>query len=266
MSIYSKESPKYLDECLHSLFIQTLLPSEIVIVKDGPLTDCLEKVLDKWHSLLPIKIVSLPENKGLGYALSVGLVECSNDIIARMDADDICLPRRIEVQVRYLEKHQNIDILGAYAYSISEQGKVTSVMKVPTTNNKIKMRVWSCPFIHPTVMFNKKSILNIGNYDFNSAHRQEDYELWIRAANNRLFFSNIDMPLIKYRVSSNYYIKNDFNVAFNRLKIGLPAAWKHDRSILSILAVFFPLFRCAVPSFFRMRLDRYIRKLTLNRD
>lgn len=264
MSIYLKENPKYLDECLYSLFTQTLLPSEIVIVKDGPLTTALESVLEKWQTLLPIKIVPLLENKGLGHALSVGLFECSNDIVARMDADDVCLPKRFETQFRYLDSEPNVDILGSYAYSMSECGEISNLMKVPISHDEIKKRIWTCPFIHPTVMFKRQSILNIGSYDPNIAHRQEDYELWIRSAHNELNFHNVNAPLIKYRMSPQYYAKNGFKVALNRFFIGLPAAWKYDRGVISFLGVCFPIFRCFIPLSIRGKIHNVIKKFFLD--
>ena len=101
LSVYKKEQPAYLRECLDSLFTQTLMPDEIVLVKDGPLTDELDRTIDEYVQLHPeLKVVALPQNRGLGCALNEGLKHCSFSLVARMDTDDIAKPERFEKQIR----------------------------------------------------------------------------------------------------------------------------------------------------------------------
>src|SRR5690625_3717442 len=102
MSIYNKENPSYFKESIDSMLSQTLLPEQIVIVKDGPLTKELDAIVDQYdpsESKL-FTIVPLDENIGLGRALDVGLKHCRNELVARMDTDDISLPTRCEKQVQ----------------------------------------------------------------------------------------------------------------------------------------------------------------------
>ena len=91
MSIYIKENAEYFDQCMKSIFTQTVLPGEIVIVKDGAITQELEVVVEKYQNRYRdlIKIVPLPKNRGLGPALAEGILHCSYELIARMDTDDI---------------------------------------------------------------------------------------------------------------------------------------------------------------------------------
>src|SRR5690606_14210827 len=95
-SVYIKVKPNNLNLALESLYQQTLLPDEIVLVQDGPLTKDLESVIEKYKSKQPqiLKTIALNENRGLGNALKIGVENCSYDIIARMDTDDICYPNR----------------------------------------------------------------------------------------------------------------------------------------------------------------------------
>lgn len=113
MSLYYKEVPEYLNECLESLAVQTCPATEIVIVKDGLLTEELEKILSLWQNKLPLTIVGYEENKGLAYALNYGLQFCSYELVARMDSDDICMPDRFEKQIKYFEEHKETVIVGA---------------------------------------------------------------------------------------------------------------------------------------------------------
>ncbi|HCD7177881.1 TPA: glycosyltransferase, partial [Enterobacter cloacae] len=103
MSLYDKEKSAYLDECLESLASQTLQADEIVLVYDGPINKALKAVVDKWLSSLPIKIVALKNNVGLGEALNEGMKHCSFDYIMRMDTDDICKSNRFELQTKFME-------------------------------------------------------------------------------------------------------------------------------------------------------------------
>ncbi|WP_240058531.1 glycosyltransferase, partial [Bacteroides uniformis] len=95
-----KEKPIYLKSALDSVLNQTLPPSEIILIKDGPLTVELEKVLSSYDTNL-LKIIPLPNNLGLSKALNIGLKHCSYEFVARMDTDDICYPSRFEKQVLF---------------------------------------------------------------------------------------------------------------------------------------------------------------------
>ena len=101
LSIYYKEKPQYLKEALNSVFKQTVQSQEIVLVKDGPLTDELDEIINNYVSQYPnLKVISLPQNQGLGKALNEGLKHCRYDIVARMDTDDISKPDRFEKQIK----------------------------------------------------------------------------------------------------------------------------------------------------------------------
>src|SRR5699024_10341677 len=93
ISTFVKDCPKQLEEALESLIKQTLPATEIIFVEDGKLSIELNLVLEKYQVLLPIKRIPLKENKGLGNALNIGLKECSNNLVFRMDTDDICHPQ-----------------------------------------------------------------------------------------------------------------------------------------------------------------------------
>ena len=104
LSLYFKEQPSYLIQSLDSIFSQTLLPDEIVLVKDGPLTPELDNIVSEYEKRYNIiKVIPLEKNLGLGKALNEGLKHCSHDLVARMDTDDIAYPNRFEKQVKFMK-------------------------------------------------------------------------------------------------------------------------------------------------------------------
>jgi len=111
LPVYFRDSPDDLAACLDSLEAQIRPASEVLIVKDGPLGHALEGVIQSYSARLPISTLELPHNKGLGVALQAGVNKCRFDIIARMDADDICVQDRFKWQVGFLEEHPEIDVL-----------------------------------------------------------------------------------------------------------------------------------------------------------
>ena len=115
LSVYWKENPDWLRLSLKSIWEdQSLKPAEIVLVKDGPLTDRLEAVISQFKQSAPLKIVPLSQNQGLGRALNEGLKFCSFDLVARMDTDDISKPDRFEKQIRFISQHPDISVVGSW--------------------------------------------------------------------------------------------------------------------------------------------------------
>ncbi|MEH6457521.1 MAG: glycosyltransferase [Cocleimonas sp.] len=199
MSLYSKEKPRNLSECLESIKRQTVQPSEVVIVFDGPLTDELYLTVSSWSEILPIKIVRLKENVGLGKALDIGLRSCLNEMVARMDTDDICDHLRFSKQLIEFKKDPELVICGSNIDEYSEgMERIISSRKVPVNTGSIVLysRLRN-PFNHMTVMYKKRNILEAGGYvehDF-----MEDYNLWLRLINNKVGMMNIELPLVKAR-------------------------------------------------------------------
>lgn len=244
LSLYSKESPDYLKLALNSLFASTLPPDQIVIVKDGPLTADLEKVLSYYTG---IEYSSIPINVGLSYALNIGLSICRNELVARMDTDDICHPDRFKKQFEFMVQNPAVDIVGTYAIKIDERGKEFGILKVPVYHDDIRKYIWTCPFIHPTVMFRKSKIEQIGSYNPNSGPRQDDYELWFRCALNGLIFANIPESLFYYRFFKDNVKKNSIKVGWSRFKVGFRGCRKLHLSLYAYIGVSIPLFRALLP-------------------
>lgn len=206
LSLYYKEEPVFLSQSLNSIFNQSISPSEVIIVKDGPLSKVLEDVVSKYQHAYPLlKIVTLQQNQGLGRALNEGLKHCIYDIVARMDTDDIAKPDRFEKQLSFLGTHPEIDVVGSWIDEFEGSiDNILSVRKLPETPEDLfqygKLRN---PINHPAVMFRKSAVLRSGSYQHFPLF--EDYYLWVRMLMNGSKFYNIQESLLYFRTSPDMF-------------------------------------------------------------
>ncbi|MGF2941891.1 glycosyltransferase [Enterococcus xiangfangensis] len=209
MSVYIKEKPEYFRESLKSVLNQTILVKEIVLVLDGPITTELQFVIDEVKSNKPnlIRVVPLKENVGLGKALAVGVETCDCNLIARMDTDDIMIPNRIEKQVAEFEKDNELTIIGSNINEFYDShDRIVGRRLVPETNTAIReFSKKRNPFNHMTVMFKKKAILEVGNYQPMVGF--EDYYLWVRLLKAGYAGKNIQESLVLARTGKDMYAR-----------------------------------------------------------
>ena len=202
ISVYAGERTCWLKESLRSIFSQTLRASEVLLLEDGPLTDELDKVVSFFQSLYPeLRVICYPENRGLGKTLNDGLLECKNEIVARMDSDDISIPERFEVEYNWLVRHPDYSLVGSWTNEFSGLTKnIRSQRKVPEDFLQIiQYAKRRCPVNHPTVMFRKSAVLDAGGYL--TKYFPEDYFLWIRMLQRGDKFYNIQRSLLFFRFS-----------------------------------------------------------------
>jgi len=229
MAVYSKEKPAYFDAAIKSIVDQTLKPNEIVIVKDGPLTPELENVLEKYTKKYnTFKIISLEKNSGLGIALNVGIQNCSYDVIARADSDDVSVLSRFKKQIDFLESHPEVSILSANIIEYDEDLKTKqSQRNVPETDGQIKQYIKKrSPFNHMAVVYRKSEIEKAGSYE--DCPYFEDYYLWCKVYVGGGNFYNIQEPLIHARGGVSLisrrggfsYAHNTYNFLKKAYKIG----------------------------------------------
>ena len=206
MSLYIKETASNLTACFESLFEQTLQADEIVLVFDGPIDDSLINVVDKWSSILPLNIIRLKRNVGLGRALKHGLKYCNNDIVARVDTDDINLPERFQVQYDYMNLHQDVDIISSHVAEFSLSHKdITGKRTVPLGGEIVKTIYIRNPINHMAAMFRKQSVLQSGSYKH--FPNMEDYYLWVRMHENGFVINNIDQVLVFARTGDGMLLR-----------------------------------------------------------
>ncbi len=205
ISVYSKENPDYLREALSSIWEeQSFRPMEVVLVKDGPLTEDLEKVIFDFSQNAPLKILELETNSGLGISLAKGLELCSCNLVARMDSDDISMPDRFEKQIKYMVMHPGIDVLGTnIAEFVTTINKIVSYRNLPIEFSDIKhFAKKRNPLNHMTVMFRKETVLKYGNYV--TFYGYEDYYLWVRLLLQNVTIVNLPEALVYARINNIY--------------------------------------------------------------
>lgn len=207
MSVYIKENADNFKLAIYSMINQTLPPDEIILVEDGPLTNELYQVIKDVKKLYPDLITSVihKENYGLGIALQHGIEVARNEIVARMDTDDISIPERCEMQLLYLNDNLDISIVGGQIIEfVGDVSNVIGKRNVPLNNDDIKKYMKKrCPFNHMTVMFRKSHIMNVGNYK--DCFWNEDFYLWIRLALDNYIFANLPETLVHVRVGYDMY-------------------------------------------------------------
>ena len=209
ISLYIKENPEFLDVAIGSMIKQSYTPDEIVIVKDGPISKELQGVLDRYVGEYPsiFTIVGYANNRGLGFALNYGLKYCRNELVARMDTDDISVLSRCEQQVQYFMNHPEVDIVsGDISEFIDSPSNIVGYRKLPCSNSDIvDYMKYRCALNHVAVMFRKSAVLAAGSYQ--DWFWNEDYYLWIRMVLNGCVFANTGSVLVNVRTGKDVYAR-----------------------------------------------------------
>lgn len=205
MCVYEKDNPQHFKQAVESIICQTKRPDEVILVVDGPVPDSIKQVVKAYEGEAWFKVIWLSENVGHGNARRIGLENCSNELVALMDADDISVPNRFEKQLECFTQDGNISIVGGmikeFIYSVDN---VTGIRQVPLDDRDIKHYMKKrCPFNQVTVMFKKSDVEAAGGYlDW---HHEEDYYLWIRMYEKNFLFKNLDEVLVFVRVGHDMY-------------------------------------------------------------
>lgn len=207
MSVYYKENPKWLKESIESMLNQTVLTNDFVLIEDGELTKELESVISEYEKKYSdiFNIVKLEKNVGLGPALARGIEFCKNEIIARMDSDDISVPDRCEKELEIMKNDNDIDMVGSNIIEfIDDINNKQAFRELPEEDEEIKKYMKRRnPFGHPSVMFKKSKVLEAGNY--REYYLCEDYDMWIRMAKVNAKFYNIKEVLVYMRINEDFY-------------------------------------------------------------
>ena len=209
-SVYRNDKPEFVRVALDSMLVeQTLKPSEIVLVRDGSVPVDLERLLFEYEAKYSdvMHIIRLDKNGGLGNALKLGVENATYSLVARMDSDDICLPKRFEKQVAYMAEHQECDIVGGQMTEfLGEPTNVVGKRVVPESNEAIYEYMKSrCALNHLSVMFRKDTFLKGGNYQ--DWFWNEDYYLWVRMMMNKCVFANLSDVLVNVRSGEDQYAR-----------------------------------------------------------
>lgn len=206
MSVYEKEKPEFLKISIESMLNQTVVTNDFVLVCDGPLTGEMNQLIQQYETLYPelFHVFRLNQNGGLGKALHFGLEKCKNDLVARMDSDDISVPKRCEKQLDLFEI-ENLDIVSGTIQEFETEPEEQGKQRVLPENQE-EIRRYSKrrnPFNHPTVMFRKSKVEQCGSYQ--DVPGFEDYDLWLRMLQNGAKGRNLNEILVYMRTGAGMY-------------------------------------------------------------
>lgn len=234
LSTYGGDDAAELDSALASVFDQSVRPDELLVVVDPTTGSPVRDVLDAYEGRYPkrVELRELAEPRGLGGALRVGVRRCRNELVARMDTDDISVPERFETQLAFFERNPDVDVVGGYVAEFADDpADVLSVREVPTDPAAVERSArFRCPLNHPTVMFRKPAVLAAGNY--REWRGLEDYDLWMRVLSDGGTIANVPEVLLKMRAGDDLYDRRG-GAGYLRSEIALFAEF-YDRGYLSL--------------------------------
>lgn len=209
MSVYHKEKPEYLRQAIESIQKQSFPTDDFVLVCDGPLNLKLDAVIVAKQQKMgkTLNVVRLEKNGGLGNALNEGIKHCKNELVARMDSDDIAYPDRCEKQVDVFNTHPEVSICSGIVEEFTTDSEVVDTRRVPPETNAeiVEFAKKRNPFNHPCVMYKKSAVEAVGSYqDF---YLLEDYYLWLQMLMAGYQGYNIQEPLLHMRAGSDMYLR-----------------------------------------------------------
>ncbi len=207
ISIYNKTDPYLLTKSLKSILNQFYLPTEILIMLDGPINVRQKFIINSFvnnnDKRFNIKIFQNKKNLGIALSYNKLIKNSSNEIIAIQDSDDVSNYMRFYYQFNLIKTFRNYSVIGSDVYEnyITEQKKIKKEM--PSSYKLIKRRCkFSNPINHPTVMLKKKDLIK---YNYKNFSRMEDYYLWIKMISNKIIFHNISKCLVTMNIDKNFF-------------------------------------------------------------
>lgn len=209
LPVYKKDKVNYLQQAVDSILQQTYQNIIVYIGVDGPIGKELQTCLSGYQQLESVKVYYFPENRGLAALLNDLLKSCLDDdikYIARMDADDISLPDRIEKQIHYLWINSHVDVVGGAIEEIDERSvKNGKRVQYPLRHEDCrKFFRYRDPLAHPAVMFRKSFFDKVVGYR-NEYRKNQDTMLWYDGFRNGCIFANIEDTVLHFRVTDDFY-------------------------------------------------------------
>lgn len=241
LPVYHRDVPDHLRGSLESVTKeQSLAPAEVVVVRDGPVGPALAAVLDELveTSVVPVRVVALPRNVGLARALTAGLAECSHEIVARQDADDVSRPERFAVQVPLVES--GFDLVGSAIEEFEDEADLDGpgLVRTPPLSPEEILRAarFRSPFNHPSVVYRRSAVAAAGGYE--DLRLMEDYWLFARMLQSGARACNVPDALVRYRVGSGAYarrggvglFRSELEIQRRMLRLGFTSPWQAARN------------------------------------
>jgi GT2 family glycosyltransferase len=190
-----RDGRPYVREAVASILGQTIASLELIVIDDGSLDGTAEVVAEAARQDARLRLFRRPR-EGVLAALELGCREARAEYVARMDADDVALPERIERQADFLDSHPDVLLVGSACAIIDAEGAEIRTARYPASDEAIRRELWryNC-IVHPTAVFRRSAYLAAGGYRTPAA---EDYDLWLRLS-ERGRLANLREPLLAYR-------------------------------------------------------------------
>lgn len=244
MPVYNTQS--FIADSLISILNQSYPHFELIIIDDAS-NDKTINVINKFSDHR-IKLLKNKKHSGVAKSLNQALKVARGSYIARMDADDIALPERFNIQIQYLTKNPQIVAIGSWVELINHAGKTIGIKKMPVKYQDIKKIILKFnPFIHPTMMIRKLILKNIGNYQerYNGA---EDYDLFLHMTAKHQV-ANLPIQLLKLRIyDKSVTAKRMKIIEYQSLRVRINALLKYDYSWWQSIYLLKPLLSYLVPA------------------
>tara|TARA_X000000950_G_C13880238_1_gene646583 strand:- start:1585 stop:2397 length:813 start_codon:yes stop_codon:yes gene_type:complete len=268
MVISESDNVNYLYDALKSISIdQELQPNEYIIVRNGFLKKKQLEIIEEWLSKNDLNenvtLIDLPQMKTLSDSLNIGLADSSYELIARMDPDDVSLPKRFASQIKAFKLDKSLSVCGTLGNEFSDN-KDIFVKKLPIRDKDIKKYSWwRNPLIHPSVMFKKVDVIKVGGYP--DTKKSQDYLLWTRMITNGFKVININEVLINVRTDTDLIERRGFNYFLSEIEV-LNRMYKDGSIPFSyfLANLLFRFFLRIVPK--RLRLFFYNRRPKINNE
>lgn len=213
-----RNSEKFINLAIESILKQSLNNFELILIDDAS-TDKTKEMLDVYLSNSKVSYIRQEERKGKSYNLNLGIKIAKAELIAIMDGDDISENNRLKEQVKFLEEHSEIAVVGSFAKIINENGDIIDERTKLIDPDEIKKNILIYgPLIQPSVMFRKKIIQNLGGYRGVYIYG-EDTELWYRIVYSGFKITNLPKYLLRYRYHGSNIVHDSKKIALYDLEI-----------------------------------------------
>ena len=258
MSVYGRERPEFFSAALQSLVNQSRPAEQVVLVCDGPLTEELDSVIERYRSVLPLSVIRLPENLGLSHALNEGLPACKREWLARFDSDDVCEAARFELQLNFIAQHSDIDVVGGniLEFSVDETSPDSARIVRESHSEIVSAAKFKNPLNHVTVFMRNSAIRAVGGYPHDV--QNEDYALWVKLILSGYKLANMPDYLVRVRGGADMVSRRG-GWAYLRAEYKLQSGFKKQGFIGPSVFVFNVAARIAIrlcPHFVRLFLYR----------
>jgi len=228
MAVYNAE--RYLRQAIESILGQTFDDFELLIIDDGS-TDSSPAII-RSYSDARIRVLRNESNSGVAYSRKRALLNARGHFVAVLDADDVSFPRRLEIQVAFLDTHLDVVVVCSGREVVDENGKVLQVNRGVLDHLSMHWRLlFGNPIANSSTMFRRVMALEVGGYDEKRLYGPEDYDLWSRLA-NRGKIAQLDNPLVQYREHSDSLVHTE--PYMGRIEIALEIVRDNIRSITGI--------------------------------